>query len=157
MAVLITAGLSQEAYRLQRVLDLQDAVFADEQNMPAIPGRKWITIVPYHSISFAHEMLKTCLDNDIDTVYPLKREEVTELSRASQLFSEFDIRLMVPSGAWLDENQYNNFPASGFFVLQNGAYAGGTIPEEQISLFNETGIFTRATIEGKMMYSLYVA
>lgn len=155
MAVLITAGLSQEAYRLQRALNLQDAVFADEQAMPAIPGRKWIAIASHQSVSFAHEMLKTCLDNNIDTVYPLKRGEVMELSRAKQLFSEFDIRLMIPSGAWLEANPHRRLPASGFFVLENGIYTGGTIAEEQMIPFNETGVFTLATIEGKTMYSLY--
>ena len=38
MPVLITAGCYPEAYRLQRVLSLQDVFFADDQELPFMPG-----------------------------------------------------------------------------------------------------------------------
>ncbi len=155
MAVLITAGLSQEAHRLQRNLNLSDAIFADEE-MPVIPGKKWITISSYQSFSFAHEMLKICLDHDIDVVYPLKKGEVIELSGSRQLFSEFNIRLMIPSDDWLQNNRDHGFSTSDFFVLCDGVHIGGTIGQDEISLFNETGLFTPSNAGKDTSYSLFV-
>ncbi|MEJ7780251.1 MAG: hypothetical protein WKF68_11750 [Daejeonella sp.] len=155
MPVLITAGLDPEAYRLQRILSVQDVFFADEKELPLMPGIKSMVLPSYTSPSFAHEVLKTCLDNSIDMIYPLKRGEILELSHARQLFAEYDISLMIPSDEWLKNKLPDLLPGRSYIaVMKNGELLAGHLPENQLISLNETGVFTWATIDGKIEYSL---
>ncbi len=157
MPVLITAGLFPEAYRLQRVLSAQDVFFADERELPFMPGIKSIVLPSHTSPSFTHEILKACLDNNIDRIYPLKRGEILELSHARQLFNEYGIDLLIPSDDWL-ENNLGDMPLRhpNMLVIKNGKFLAGDLPAGGFSALKETGIFTWATIDGKTEYCLYL-
>lgn len=158
MPVLITAGLYPEAYRLQRVLSLQDVFFCDEKELPRIPGIKSMVLPSYTSPSFAHELLKGCLDNAIDMIYPLKRGEILELSHARQLFLEYNIGLMIPSDKWLKYDLSDkSLMHSTIAVLKNGELLAGHLPGSPFEPVVETGIFTWASLNGKMEYCLYLA
>ncbi|MHB1179113.1 MAG: hypothetical protein ACYCZO_12375 [Daejeonella sp.] len=157
MPGLITAGLYPEAYRLQRILSFEDVFFADEKELPLMRGIKSMVLPSYTSPSFAHEILKACLDNDINMIYPLKQGEIVELSRTRQLFTEYNIGLMIPSDDWLKNNLTNpSFRHSNIAVLQNGELLAGSLPESQFISLKETGIFTWAAICGKIEYCLYL-
>lgn len=157
MPVLITAGLHPEAYRLQRIINLENVFFADETELPYIPGIRSIVLPNYRSVSFIHEILKACLDNDIYMIYPLKMGEIIELAGARLLFSEYNIRLIIPSDHWMQNNLVRTpLRHSNISVLENGELKAGNAPEIQILSSNETGIFTWENILGKIEYNLYL-
>jgi hypothetical protein len=157
MPVLITAGLSPEAYRLQRILDVKDVVFADVTELPPIPNSLSIVLPPHTSPSFVHEMLKSCLDHGISHVYPLNLGEVIELSKARALFSEYGVFLIIPSDLWLQSNfRHNPLKNGDVTVIEQGVQVAGSMLPDNHLLNNENGIFKWATINQKTEYSLYV-
>ena len=157
MPVLITAGLSPEAYRLQRILDIKDVVFADVSTIPKIPNSRSIVLPPHRSSSFVHEMLKSCLDLGITRVYPLNLGEVIELSKARTLFSEYNIFLIIPSEFWIKDNfRQNNLRGDHVSVLEHGLVVAGNTLTDNYALNNETGVFKRATSGPKKEYCLYL-
>ncbi len=157
MPVLITAGLSQEAYRLKRILDNAEVVFADSSPLPQIPGTKSLVLPPYTSSSFVHEVLKACLDLGITKVYPLKSGEVRELAKARLLFAEYQVTLILPSDEWLRNNEVTGAPRdAAITVVEDGIAVAGTDLPEPLSINKETGIFTWATRDQKTEYSLYL-
>lgn len=102
MKILITAAASAQAYQLERFLGkTEDAVFADSQELPKImlKGRKFIKISAGDSFSFSHELLTACLDLQITTIYPLRKNEILALAEARQLFDEYNIKVIVPETA----------------------------------------------------------
>lgn len=158
MPVLITAGLSPEAYRLQRILDIKDVVFADVSTIPKIPNSLSIVLPPHTSSSFVHEMLKSCLDLGITRVYPLNLGEVIELSKARTLFSEYNIFLIIPSEFWIQDNfRQNNLRGDHVSVLEHGLVVAGNTLTDNYALNNETGVFKWETLGPKKEYSLYLA
>jgi len=157
MPVLITGGLSPEAYRLQRILKMQDVVFADETELPLFSNTKSVVLPAYTSSSFVHEMLKTCLDQDINRVYPLKWGEIIELSKARELFSEYGVILMIPSENWLkNKNGLNLIKGENLTVIEQGKTLAGSVVTDNDLLYNETGVYTWATMGQKTEYSIYV-
>lgn len=157
MPVLITAGLSPEAHRLKRTLNISDVVFADESLLPHIPGSQSAIIPSSASASFVHEVLKTCLDLSITKVYPLKRGEVIELSKARSLFLEYDITLIIPSDDWLKKNMHIiKSSADNIIVMENGELTAGAAIPDSIFIKKETGIFVWATKRQKTEYCLYL-
>ena len=158
MPVLITAGLSPEAYRLQRILDIKDVVFADVSTIPKIPNSRSIVLPPHTSSSFVHEMLKSCLDLGVTRVYPLNLGEVIELSKARTLFSEYNIFLIIPSEFWIQDNfRQNNLRGDHVSVLEHGVVVAGSKLTDNYLLNSETGVFKWATLGPKEEYSLYLA
>lgn len=101
MAILITASSYSAAYKLERSLNESEVYFADQIEMPAIPGKKFIRIPDASLPIFTSEMLKICLDNQIVKIFPLKESEIKELSKANQLFSEYGISIIIPSDEWI--------------------------------------------------------
>ncbi|SKB33559.1 ATP-grasp domain-containing protein [Daejeonella lutea] len=172
MPVLITAGLSPESYRLERILgeartekretrsgerDAQPVVFADVSELPQLPGKTSLVIPHYDSPSFVHETLKACLDLGITKVYPLRIGEIRELAKARDLFDEYQIRLMIPSNEWLDKKANKVAQKAGeISVLDGGMLVAGVAVGNDMQLKNETGVFSRATKEQKTEYSLYL-
>lgn len=165
MPVLITAGMSAEAYRLERILkeagnekwETRAVVFADDSPLPQVPGRESLVLPPYNSASFVHETLKACLDLGIGRLYPLKWGEVRELAKARELFAEYQVTLMIPSDEWIKSNKEIGCQrGENVCVMDNGqVVAGIALPDENL-LINETGVFTWATKSDKIEYCLYL-
>lgn len=159
MAILITAAANSAAYRFERILaSAGDVFFADTTDLPPIPSRKFLRVPVTSSITYTHEILTLCLDHGIDHVYPLHRDEVTELSKASQLFDEYGISLIIPSERWLIINALNvfQFRSSNVLVLENGMIKAGELPEDQLPDNEMNGIFSWILKEDSIVYSLFV-
>ncbi|MEJ7695035.1 hypothetical protein [Daejeonella sp.] len=157
MPVLITAGLSPEAYRLKRILAIDEVVFADQSPLPQIPGSRSLVIPPYTSSSFVHEVLKGCLDLGITKIYPLQAGEVTELSKARSLFLEYNVKLIIPSEEWLKNHEpLVKGSAEDITVLEEGTTVAAEGVSDTISLNNETGVFSGATNGQNTEYCLYL-
>lgn len=101
MAILITAASFSMAFKLERFLNESEVYFAEQIEMPVIPGKKFIRIPDASSPVFTSEMLKICLDNQIVKIFPLKEAEIKELSKANQLFKEYGINIIIPSNEWI--------------------------------------------------------
>lgn len=95
MAILITAAADSSAHRLARILSTSEIIFADQRALPIFSDKKFIQIPLPESAAFAHEILKLCLDYGITKIYPLKKEELHELSKSRQLFEEYGINVLV--------------------------------------------------------------
>lgn len=159
MAVLITAAAFSAAFRLERVLDTPDVYFADQSSLPAIPGKKFLKIPDASSNSFTHEVLKICLDHHINEIYPLKGDEMTELSRSRQLFEEFGISLVVPSEQWIENKLIvSSSRSSDLIVLVNGSLRAGKLPAGYSLPENEEfGVFEWVLEDKEIRYSLFIA
>jgi len=159
MAVLITAAANSAAFRLERILDTPEVYFADQSSLPSIPGKKFLKIPAASSNSFTHEVLKICLDHHINEIYPLKRDEMTELSSSRQLFEEFGINLIVPSEKWT-ENKLNvsSSRSSDMIILVNGRIRAGKLPAGfSLPENEEFGVFEWVMEDKEVRYSLFIA
>jgi hypothetical protein len=101
MAILITAASYSLAYKLERSLNESEVYFADQIEMPLISGKRFIRIPDASSPIFTSEILKVSLDNHIIKIFPLKLEEIKELSKADQLFMEYGINIIMLSNNWI--------------------------------------------------------
>lgn len=93
MKTLITAATSGEAQRLKNKLDAADVILGDYLQLPEfmLKASNMIRLPDPKSIAYTHEMLALCLDNEIQTIYPLREQEKILLKEAGQLFQEYDI------------------------------------------------------------------
>lgn len=97
MGILITSANSAQAYRLKNELNTDNVILGDYNELPAFmlePG-KMIVLPNPESEAYAHEMLTCCLDNAIDIVYVLDKNEAKSLLEARRLFSEYGIDIQL--------------------------------------------------------------
>lgn len=158
MAILITAAAHSLAYRLEQILNITDVFLGDQNDLPAIPGKKFLRIPPASSTSFSHEILSACLDHNISEIYPLHRDEIIELSKSRQLFEEYGISLIIASDEWLKNNStISSFITSNLAVLKDGVIKAGNLsvtaafPGEKAS-----GVYTWIVLDNVMKYNLFV-
>lgn len=144
MAVLITGAATAEAHRLNRALKLNDVVFADNVDLPQMLFKetKFLKIPHGDSSSFAHQVLALSLDHHIDTILPLRREELQAFAPARKLFDEYGIKVVVPAQQVLNEILPSaSRIAEGFLILFEGMVLTGQIME-LVHLPADTGIFS---------------
>ncbi|POY37548.1 hypothetical protein C3K47_07225 [Solitalea longa] len=70
-------------------------------NSSALKGELFVQIPEASDVSFAHKMLKICLDHDFKALVPQLALEVDALAPAKTLFSEYGISIICP-----DMNQW---------------------------------------------------
>lgn len=99
--ILITAGLEPLAQRLSKLLQGQgyETLFAESGEIPNIllasPDYKCL---PYAvAPTFAHELLRLCLDEEVDVILPLRLAEMQVLAESATLFWEYGIEVLAPS------------------------------------------------------------
>jgi len=158
MSVLITAAADSAAFRLARILNKENIIFAGYDDMPIIPGKRFLRIPAANSSSFIHEVLKVCLDHNIKEIYPLKLDEILEFSTSRQLFQEFDIKLIIPSTQWIKASLNDLFShSSNVFVMIDGKVCAGelpingTMPEKE-----ENGIFQWEFRNDQLIFGSFV-
>lgn len=126
MKILITAGTTGFAHKLKRLLDKGNVfIFADQEEMPAfVSNYSFIRIPAGGSFSFTHELLKCCLDEEIDYVFPLRKAEIKSLAEAAQLFEEYGIKVVIPAKGILSDLMQVP-PVKGFLtvVINGSVYA----------------------------------
>ncbi len=85
MKTLITTGIHPASYQLAFLLKEHAVVFGSDLN--GFPQAD--------SNSLAHQLLKVCLDEQIERIFPLRYPELAALSESKVLFAEFGIEIMV--------------------------------------------------------------
>lgn len=154
MSVLITAAADSAAFRLARILNTEDVLFASDKDMPVMHGKRFLKIPSADSPSFTHEVLKVCLDYQIKEIYPLMRNEIIELSASRQLFEEFGIILVIPSIKWI-QTRLNDLPfySSNIFIMMNGKVSSGEPPIDDILPEDEkNGVFYWSLINDQLIF-----
>lgn len=157
MSVLITAANDSAAFRLARILNIDDICYASDMDMPVMFGKRFLKIPSADSPSFTHEVLKICLDNRITEIFPLKQNEIKELSASRQLFEEFGIKLVIPSIKWI-EKRLNDLPlrSSNIFVMINGTVCSGKSPVNDILPEDEdNGVFQWDLINEQLIFNSF--
>lgn len=144
MAILITGAAAAGAYRLQQSLELDEVVFADQQDLPKalFSKTRFFQIPPGNSSSFAHQLLTLALDQSIEMIFPLRRDEIVSLSEAKKLFEEYNIAIIVPDSLELPELLKESASAGDeIIVARDGMVLSGQFLEEN-DLPALTGLFT---------------
>lgn len=108
--LLITYGTRPLAQRLAKQWkDKFELHYATSEEVPSFLQATYPQIPTGVNPTFAHELLKLCLDQQIDFVLPLGESEINALAEAKQLFEEYDITAIVPA--------MDNLPL--YFILDN--------------------------------------
>lgn len=104
--ILITYGTRPFGQRIAQ--QLSEKLTVQLVSCEAVPdlfvksGR--VKVIP-HGVNptYAHELLKVCLDLEIDYVLPLGRSEIETLTGNAILFEEYGIQVLLPSKELLNE------------------------------------------------------
>lgn len=157
MSALITAASDSAAFRLARLFSEKVLFFGSIEEMPNIGDTKFIKIPSAKSPSFAHELLKICLDNEINEVYPLVLDEIIELSTSRILFEEFNIKIIIPSINFINLELLNHSKLLiNLIVLINGVVVAGDCPPNNSLPFQEVnGVFKWEIIDDEVIFSLF--
>ncbi|MGJ1195364.1 hypothetical protein ACR777_01020 [Sphingobacterium spiritivorum] len=110
--LLITYGTRGLAQRIARLMENRISVqLASSEDIPGIlvTSGKVIQIPAGGQSTYAHEVLKVSLDQDISYILPLGKDEVSVLAEAEVLFEEYGIRLLLPGKELMPD----------IFVLEN--------------------------------------
>lgn len=108
--MLITFGTRPLAQRLSKILNTHfEIIFATSEEVPSFLSANYNTIPTAANPTFAHELLKLCLDKQIDFLLPLGLAEINALTEAKILLEEYGTKLLSPSKEELEE----------LFVLEN--------------------------------------
>ncbi len=96
MYTLITAANSVEAYKLKNALGSENIILGDYLDLPAfmLKSGNMVRLPNPKSIAYASEMLTLCLDKEIDTIYPIRDDEIGLLNQADLLFNEYGIKIV---------------------------------------------------------------
>jgi hypothetical protein len=159
MPVLITAASHAEAYKIERLLQLPDVIFADHGELPhlSFSGRKFIRIPQGNSASYAHELLTLALNSSIDRIIPLYADEVLPLAEARLLFAEYGISVLVPSLLWVKQHPHQGRNRlSEPVVIENGKVIAGQLPLGSVLPDeNFSGVFQVESDEDIFVFKLF--
>src|SRR5690606_12983397 len=97
--ILLTGGMSAFVQRVAKLFPDDHLIFADSHPIPAPllqSGIYWAIPSPSKS-SFAHEILKLCLDHNINIMVPFRKEELMPMAESKLLFEEYGIVTFLPA------------------------------------------------------------
>lgn len=135
MKILITSHQSEASGKLAYLLKDREIVFGDiSSDFPQTD-----------STSLAHEILKFCLDNGINQIYPTRFKDLTSLKNTQILFDEFDIKIMLSN---INDLIFNNSSAKAenYASLSSKILSLG-YPNQNIAIANSQGIGSLIVID----------
>ena len=93
---LITCGQHPGVYFLEKWFPHVDFVYGDASFITQISESQQVLLPKVSQGDYIHELLNTCLDQQIDAVFAMAFAEQELLAEAVELFSEFNINLFLP-------------------------------------------------------------
>ncbi|MCY4778195.1 hypothetical protein ORI89_00920 [Sphingobacterium sp. UT-1RO-CII-1] len=107
--ILITYGTRPFAQRVGHLLgEKYEVVYGSSEDFPEVLKQTNYKAIPVaNTTTFAHELLKLCLDEGIDKLLPLGRSELQPLWEVRVLLAEYGVKLLVPhdlTGCLIVEN-----------------------------------------------------
>ena len=123
MNILITGGKNAKVLKLLKAFSNDFIVFGDYGEVPEMSARTYrlASLGIKNEQSIAHVLLDFCLSESIELIIPTHRFEIEQMAKSIQLFSEYDITVLLPSAETLDGflSEEKSFDA-GFVVLKKG-------------------------------------
>lgn len=118
--ILITFGTRPFGQRIGRLLASRYKVaYASSDPFPEVLKELGYRRIPIgDSPTFAHEILKLCLDEGYNFVLPLGKQEGQPLHEARVLMAEYGVKVLWPSES--DERFFLESPSGTVHVLQEG-------------------------------------
>ncbi|MGV3763247.1 hypothetical protein [Parapedobacter sp.] len=144
--VLITHGTRPFAQRVGKLLPGRYEVrfgSADEIPQVLLQTGNYIQFRGVDTAAFEHELLRTCLDNEIDVVVPLGEREIDLLAHAQQLFTEYGVAVWIPDAVYGGRPTLLRDPERRLplVLLDHGVTVAGEPQEGQSASLS--GVFTR--------------
>jgi len=98
MKILITGGKSVQALKLVAAYVNDIVIMADYGEVPVFPSAKYqfVSLGERNDEIIAHNLLNHCLDLEVNAIVPLHAFEIDQLAKASVLFEEFNIQVLIP-------------------------------------------------------------
>lgn len=122
MKTLITRS-STQGMALAFLLRNQEVVFGDfSEQFPT-----------QNSSSLAHEILKFCLDENIEQVFPITLNELEALAEAQILFEEFGVELIISKNYKEENFQFADVQVDSFTTLSSELLALG-YPNQKLAI-----------------------
>jgi len=93
--ILITAATSAQAQKVGIELHGNDILMGDHFALPSFMVAKgnMIKLPNPEELAYAHKMLTLCLDHHIETVYLFREKEISLLTEAALLFTEYGLKI----------------------------------------------------------------
>ena len=82
------------AHKLKNSLSNDVVLLGDHADLPAFMFKNIVKLPNPATDTYTHEMLKICLDNDIEALYLLTNDELNILLISEQLFKEYNINII---------------------------------------------------------------
>ncbi|RZL46828.1 MAG: hypothetical protein EOP00_13785 [Pedobacter sp.] len=98
MKILITGGTSATALKLLKAFSDHQIILADYAEVPYFSSQSYtmISLGERNDDTLAHTLLNNCLDHAVDAILPIQNFEIEEVSKSEILFSEFNIKVLLP-------------------------------------------------------------
>ncbi len=159
MSVLITAGSHSAAYKLERLINESEVIFADHLELPQLTfsGRKFVKIPAGNSASFAHQVLDLALNEGVKKIFPLHADEIIPFAESRQLFLEYGISVIVPSKSWFERNPLlKSNSKTELIVVEMGKLIAGELPQGVTLTDDElSGVFWVGMENGNQTFELF--
>jgi hypothetical protein len=139
--VLITGGKSSPSYKIVKAFQNDQVLLADYGDIPAFSAGQYqfITLGEKNEETIAHNLLNACLDHGVEMILPLHEFEVAAVAKASLLFSEFGIQVLLPELTELPKyfhSQEDVAKGQNWAIFINGELLYSPAPD---TLIEETG------------------
>lgn len=132
MKILITGGKSSIALKLSRAVEGNELLMADYGEMPLIQSKlySFVALGDLNGEVIAHNLLTTCLNENISLLLPLYKFEIIALAKAEVLFEEFAVRLLLPTIA--DDFLTNGISRQNWMVFDRGETIFYTLADQEL-------------------------
>ena len=111
MKILITGGKTATALKLIKAFDGCEILLADYGDMPVINPNAYsfASLGTWNADVLAHNLLTKCLDYGADVLLPLYEAEIAAVSKSLVLFSEFDLKVLLPENPEFELKKIEEF------------------------------------------------
>ena len=141
--ILITQSNTVQAQRIARLIrENYTPVLGSAEELPAFLQERFVQIPSASDSAFAHRLLAFCLDQQIQLVLPLDRDEILQLSATSLLFEEYGIQICCPEAKQLSGLEYAVRPGNADEICLR--IHGRLIVGESEGAPKEEGVFVRS-------------
>ncbi len=98
MKTLITGGKSAQALKILKAFTTDNVILGDYGDIPSYASTQYqfVSLGERNDETIAHNLLNSCLDQEVDRLLPLYRFELEAVMRSSVLFEEFNIHVLLP-------------------------------------------------------------
>ena len=93
---LVTCGQNPGVYFLEKWFPQLEFIYGDASFIAQILASQQVILPKVSEADYIHQLLNICLDQQIDAVFAMSFAEQELLAEATELFSEFNIKLHLP-------------------------------------------------------------